>query len=446
MYFHSVHGKNIELSTDFSQAKRSTGFCQGITFSSSPLTQLQRVTFMVEKIPQSTWTGNLRIGLTSKNPSTLLSSELADFSYPTLCNTDSYWITCVKRSYVKPSNRLTIVLDKNNCLHLEINNVVKATLFDTIATSVQKLWLLLDIYGSTGTVQFLPSDETPYEIKKRGLDAVNNFHSACVTGGSKPIYKTMLLIVGQDNDAKKNLKYCLVNSNQKQKMRFGLSASFRVKIEESVWQLKTGRYTKKINSTMSRSKSNDSLYHTNRTRYKLEKSNSVDSIDDYSANSETSDEQDSDKSNDSDDDLYQIEELDELNQFDIDPNDMKQDPSGNSYRQIAVNIYRELYKNSIFDRIQSILTDKDNLSFNQDLILKIAIEEFESSLYSHLPCCKILLLFYKQVVLNEIKLIKFKSMGSTITVKSLEENEPNELEKITKNRLSLTISSHFCHQ
>lgn len=120
---------------------------------------------------------------------------------------------------------------------------------------------------------------------------------------------------------------------------------------------------------------------------------------------------------------------------------MKQDPSGNSYRQIAVNIYRELYKNSIFDRIQSILTDKDNLSFNQDLILKIAIEEFESSLYSHLPCCKILLRFYKQVVLNEIKLIKFKSMGSTITVKSLEEYEPNELEKITKNRLSLTISS-----
>lgn len=212
MYFHSVHGKNIELSADYSQAKRLSGFCQGITFSSSPLTPLQRVSFLIEKIPDSPWTGNLRIGLTSKNPSSLLSSELPDFSYPSLRNLDSYWITCLKSSHVKHGNRLTLVLDKNNCLHLEINNVVKATLFDKIESSIQKLWLILDIYGRTSSVQFLSSDETPYEIKKRGLDAVNNFHSACITGGSKPIYKTMLLIVGQDNNAKKNLKKCLINS------------------------------------------------------------------------------------------------------------------------------------------------------------------------------------------------------------------------------------------
>ena len=212
MYFHSVHGKNIELSSDFCQAKRLCGFCQGITFSSSPLTPLQRVTFLAEKVPQSKWTGNLRIGLTSKNPSSLLSSELPDFSYPSLHNTDSYWITCVKASYLKHGNRLTLVLDEKNCLHLEINNFVKTTLFDKIAPNVKKLWLILDIYGSTSSVQFLSSDETPYEIKNRGLDAVNNFHSACITGGSKPIYKTMLIIVGHDNTAKKNLKYCLINS------------------------------------------------------------------------------------------------------------------------------------------------------------------------------------------------------------------------------------------
>jgi hypothetical protein len=212
MYFHSVYGKNIKLSSDNSQAKRTAGFCQGITFSNNPLTPLQRVTFIVEQIPEHAWTGNLRIGLTTKNPATLISSELPDFSYPTLRNTESYWITCIKPSHLKSGNRISLVLDTKNCLHLEINYVVKTTLFDQVPQTAQKLWLILDIYGATSMVQFLPSDDTPYEIKKRGLDAVNNFHSALISGGSKSIYKTRLLIVGQDNNTKNNLKQCLINS------------------------------------------------------------------------------------------------------------------------------------------------------------------------------------------------------------------------------------------
>ena len=47
MYFHSVHGKNIQLSVDSSEAKRTSGFCQGITFSNNPMTQFERVTFQV---------------------------------------------------------------------------------------------------------------------------------------------------------------------------------------------------------------------------------------------------------------------------------------------------------------------------------------------------------------------------------------------------------------
>lgn len=45
--FHNVHGKNIILSSDSSQANRINGFCNGITFTNSPLTQLQRITFQV---------------------------------------------------------------------------------------------------------------------------------------------------------------------------------------------------------------------------------------------------------------------------------------------------------------------------------------------------------------------------------------------------------------
>jgi len=58
---------------------------------------------------------------------------------------------------------------------------------------------------------FFKSDDTPHEIKERGLDAVNNFHSACLTGGSKSIYRTRLIILGQEDEEKKKFKRFLVN-------------------------------------------------------------------------------------------------------------------------------------------------------------------------------------------------------------------------------------------
>jgi hypothetical protein len=236
MYFHTVHGKNIELSADKSEAKRTFGFCQGITFSNSPLTQLQRVTFQVsqntttttssqdnnsqqqqQQQQQNNWNGHLKIGLTTKNPSTLTSSDLPEFSYPTLLNTDGFWITTIKPSYLKHGNKLTLVLDEKNSLQLSINYIVKATLFSNDSSiavgSSTKLWLILDICGANNAVKFLPSDDTPYEIKARGLGAVDNFHSACLFG-AKSMYKTRLLIVGQEGVGKTSLRNCLVDGSK----------------------------------------------------------------------------------------------------------------------------------------------------------------------------------------------------------------------------------------
>ena len=176
MYFHVVHGKNIVLSSDNSQAKRICGFCQGLTFSSNPLTQFQRITFQIsnesftnssckqnnlfKKTKKANWNGGLRIGLTIKNPITLTSSDLPEFSHPTLLNTDGFWITVIKSSYLKNGNKISIVLDKDNSLQLFVNYVLKATLFGNgviNSSPSTKLWLMLDLYGTTNFVQFLPS-------------------------------------------------------------------------------------------------------------------------------------------------------------------------------------------------------------------------------------------------------------------------------------------------
>ena len=186
MYFHAVHGKNIVLSNDSSQAKRTSGFCQGITFSNNPLTPLQRVTFVVgsdlnagsagqatngasgqqallvsKRSKKPAWNGCLRIGLTTKNPITFTSSDLPEFAHPTLLNTEGFWVTVIKSSFLKNGNKISIVLDQTNSLQLAINYVVKATLFgnNMIPSNnpAMKLWLILDLYGATNIVQFLPS-------------------------------------------------------------------------------------------------------------------------------------------------------------------------------------------------------------------------------------------------------------------------------------------------
>lgn len=305
MYFHSVHGKNIQLSADSSQAKRASGFCHGITFSNNPLVQFQRVTFLVgsefsdesnrEKAQsqneqlnfllsnlnksttfankrsskKSLWNGCLRIGLTTKNPSTLTSSDLPEFSYPTLLNTDSFWITCIKSSYLKHGNRLSLVLDKNNSIQLEVNYVVKANLFGNNAipsTTSLKLWLVLDLYGSTNMVKFLPSgkffvylvnlfwlmsvflcslaiiDDTPYEIRARGLDAVNNFHTACTSGGSKPIYKTRLILIGPESSTRSIFSpiHSSLIKNTRKRLQMPSWSSFRVNVDNvtKYWNFK----------------------------------------------------------------------------------------------------------------------------------------------------------------------------------------------------------------
>lgn len=172
MYFHSVHGKNIQLSSDNSQAKRVSSFCQGITFSNSSLSQFQIVTFLVgcdslNKLnnfnanykKKSYWNGHLRIGLTTINPITLTLSDLPEFTFPTLLNTENFWIAPIKASYLKHGNKISIVLDKNNSLQLSVNYIVKTRLFSGMIPSSQstKLWLILDLYGNTNLVRFLPS-------------------------------------------------------------------------------------------------------------------------------------------------------------------------------------------------------------------------------------------------------------------------------------------------
>ncbi len=148
---------------------------------------------------------------------------------------------------------------------------------------------------------------------------------------------------------------------------------------------------------------------------------------------------------------------------------MKKDPTGYHYKRIALNIYQELFTTKLFDKLwpQSSLSPNMNSSsnsvkgdllsspaglignnFSESFFEKLALMEFEASVYNQLKSAKILYTFYEQIVYNEIKIIKTKS-SNTIMVTPIKINEVgtenNLLSAEVKNlksvrkKLSLTI-------
>lgn len=54
----------------------------------------------------------------------------------------------------------------------------------------------------------LTSDDAPKEILARGPEAVHAYEEACISG-TQPVYRTRLMLVGQDRVGKTSLKKAL---------------------------------------------------------------------------------------------------------------------------------------------------------------------------------------------------------------------------------------------
>lgn len=54
----------------------------------------------------------------------------------------------------------------------------------------------------------LTSDDAPKEILARGSEAVHAYEEACISG-TQPVYRTRLMLVGQDRVGKTSLKKAL---------------------------------------------------------------------------------------------------------------------------------------------------------------------------------------------------------------------------------------------
>lgn len=131
--------------------------------------------------------------------------------------------------------------------------------------------------------------------------------------------------------------------------------------------------------------------------------------------------------------------------------ELKKDPTGYYYKNIAMNIYQELYTTKIYEKLWPSINSENSKSengnimstninsFTESFFEKLAILEFESSVYNQLDSSPILKTYYERIIFKEMKLIQ--SRTSTILVNPFIKKQ-NSLEFNTDpsfKNLSLTI-------
>lgn len=82
MKFHtSVHGENVIIDEGGKLASRKTSFCDGVVFFAKALSIGTRYSILLPNTDES-WNGGLRIGLSTKEPSTV--QPVPKFTFPEL--------------------------------------------------------------------------------------------------------------------------------------------------------------------------------------------------------------------------------------------------------------------------------------------------------------------------------------------------------------------------
>ena len=151
--FHRIHGKAIRLSEDSMVATRVGDFCNGIVYSATPIKVGQKVCLELTQV--SEWSGAIRIGITTHDPSKIASpSDLPKYACPDLTNKEGNWARALRENYAESGNRITFYVNGAGQMHYFVNNEHKGIFLNHLPTHTN-LWVLLDIYGNSNSARFV---------------------------------------------------------------------------------------------------------------------------------------------------------------------------------------------------------------------------------------------------------------------------------------------------
>ncbi|KAG8435315.1 hypothetical protein GDO86_013320 [Hymenochirus boettgeri] len=157
LLFHP-HAKGSQIIMDTSQkaVKRQASFCNAITFSNRPVVIHEQVRLKITK-KQCCWSGALRLGFTSKDPSRINPDTLPKYACPDLVSQSGFWAKALPEEFANEGNIIAFWVDKKGRVFYRVNDSGAMLFFSGVRTS-EPLWALIDVYGLTRGVELLDSE------------------------------------------------------------------------------------------------------------------------------------------------------------------------------------------------------------------------------------------------------------------------------------------------
>ena len=154
--FHRTHGSAIRLSDDRSVATRNGDFANAIVFSVQPIKIGQKV--CVELTQSAEWIGAMRVGVTSHDPAKMSAASLPRYVCPDLTRKEGFWAKSLDECYAETGCRLTFCLTRAGQIVYDVNKHNCGLFLVGLPTAVP-LWLVIDVFGNTTTVKFVPAGQ-----------------------------------------------------------------------------------------------------------------------------------------------------------------------------------------------------------------------------------------------------------------------------------------------
>uniref|UniRef100_A0A9J7Z204 E3 ubiquitin-protein ligase NEURL1B n=1 Tax=Cyprinus carpio carpio TaxID=630221 RepID=A0A9J7Z204_CYPCA len=148
-------GKNIRLDAQLRRATRKSSFCNGITFSQRPVRLYEKVRLCLSGV-HTGWSGALRFGFTSLDPSELAIADIPKYACPDLVTRPGYWAKALPERLAMRDNVVAFWADRHGRVFYSINDG-EPILFHCGLSVGCPVWAIIDIYGITQEVTLLES-------------------------------------------------------------------------------------------------------------------------------------------------------------------------------------------------------------------------------------------------------------------------------------------------
>ncbi|XP_052001137.1 neuralized E3 ubiquitin protein ligase 1Ab [Xyrauchen texanus] len=175
--FHAnTKGSQILMDKTKRSVRRIASFCNAITFTNRPIKIYEQVRLKITK-RQGCWSGALRVGFTTVDPSDLSSAWLPRFACPDLVCERGFWARALPEEQCEEGTILSFWLDNTGQVFYQVNQGTPIFFFSGVPAE-EPVWAIIDIYGLTRGVQLLDSKLVPDEYFSPAVthDVMDDWH------------------------------------------------------------------------------------------------------------------------------------------------------------------------------------------------------------------------------------------------------------------------------